>query len=588
MSCCLFSYLLYILVENKQSAEPSCEDTKCATRSTPSVTTVSPWTSVIAQSRSIPSSLLLTDRPLIILSDSMFARCLAQGNVPGNSYPPMSLLSHPPEITVLPDEPYKVQQLCLPPVPPVTVSTDEAVPNPLIVTPERDAVQSGGCSEVCVIPDSPSCSNIPDTDVQNTLKPPDAGTGFGEEIINALATSIVSLSKQETNDLLSNPEPVEMLATPVTEHKSKPLFGCTSQLNLPTVSQSCFQNPFVDFVAEKEQLLEDSDSELEIHIPSLQYNEDIAQNNSNSGSIDQEQCVESSPPMNETADCGPNTDESRKKSDQVEQCEEPLAKRQKMEITEPVEDSVIPLSVPLSEFQPGLPIVRMDVIDKNNEVTQCEAIHMNDISTLPMMIEPALPYPQEPTECVDDGLDTVEAALPIECAREHALIPNLPRCAQQDDLDSDDSDDEEEDETAAIVIIGNLPDHSSPVQTYDMTPSPQQTSLSPVLEYQVVPNVLPLDSSFSSLYPDEQDDKLEQKTTSLDGVNIENMDNTSVIEFVLERMESQQSKTTQTTQTVRLIDLSDDDDKSMKVDSKRQNCFSFRHNVNTGMSCSFA
>ncbi len=508
----------------------------------------------------------------------------------------MNLLSRPPEIAELPVA--NERQLCLPSVRHGTLTNID--PTFSVSTGLEDDNVLGGCkSEVCVIPDSPVLSvPVPDDKLSKSAN------GYGEAIMNAFTNSIVSLSKQ---DQPSNSKFIKTFAVQ-KEQGMTPFFNFSSKLTLPSLPQKHNQNPLIEFVAEKEQLLEDSDNELEV--PTLLNNEECEQNNSHSPFIEQGHCLKSSPILNATPDSDTNTDESDSKIEQVERCEEPVAKKQKLETTECVKDvplfrepqtsrtaleidvnkeiptrpttmnQELPLPPPANNQEPMFPSTSIDqerillptTIDKEPALPPTTAIDQEPVSKS---------FPREPTEMADDGIETTEAALPTECARLHSYHPNLPQHPQHN-LDYDSSDD---DGGGAQAIVRPIQQNEPPFpeQAHEMSPSPQLTSFSPVLEYQVVPNVLPMDSSFSSksLYPDEQSDKLEQKETAFGSVDSdsENMEHASVLAFALERMECQQNKITQ---TVCPSPPSDDDSRSVRVVSKQQqNCFSFRQTAGT-------
>ena len=57
-----------------------------------------------------------------------------------------------------------------------------------------------------------------------------------------------------------------------------------------------------------------------------------------------------------------------------------------------------------------------------------------------------LVYPHEVKEEASDGSDTVDQMLPTECAREHAMMPNFVRCANEGHQPDDDRDEPDEDE----------------------------------------------------------------------------------------------------------------------------------------------
>ncbi len=606
--------------------EPSCEATKCATISTSSVTTVNPLNSVIIPSHGVSSSLLLTNRPLIILSDSMLASCLAQSSLPRNLYSSMNLLSHPPEVTELP--PAIDRQLCLPSVGYGRTITTIDSTLPVLTGLEDPKLLSEGNSEVCVIPDSPpvsSVTTVPSTDKEEIALSENT-SNYGEAIMNALTTSIVSLSKQNP------PCDSKMIETfqAQKEPEKIPFFNlCHSKLMMPNVLHKYNQNMLVEFVAEKEQLLEDSDNELEVS--PLLDNEKCEQNNGHSPCIEEEHCIQSSPILNATRVRDENQSDSDNKT---EICEEPSAKKRKLETNELILQSdygkpiLNQASIDINEIISTLP-VRVDqetflpptIVSKktllppstvgqepevslsliNHEPGMCSmtinqesaplSTKIDQEATLPSMttdsISVLLPtvneqailpksFPREPTEMANDGLETTNAALPTECAQEHPFHPNVPYHPQHD---YDSSDDDEENAQPVVRPFVNEP--AFPEQAHEMSPSSQQTSFSPVLEYQVVPDVSPLDSSFlsKSLYLDEQDNKMKTKEPASGDMDSDS-EHASVLAFALQRLD-QQNKTTQ---TVCPSPPSDDDSRSVRGVSKQQNYF-FRQNTGIYIMC---
>lgn len=167
-------------------------------------------------------------------------------------------------------------------------------------------------------------------------------------------------------------------------------------------------------------------------------------------------------------------------------------------------------------------------------------------------------YPREPFEGADDGIDTVDQALPTEHARLHALVPNLAKCAREVEQESDNDRDDEGEVGQAVGEPGVLPDqdHQSQAEQGGYTDYPDdsttdypQTELAGqfVSEHQIVPDEISLDSSFSSksMFADELKDKSLSKTSvslqTLDDVDIENMDDTTVLSLALESIESRRS-----------------------------------------------
>ena len=168
-------------------------------------------------------------------------------------------------------------------------------------------------------------------------------------------------------------------------------------------------------------------------------------------------------------------------------------------------------------------------------------------------------YPCEPFEGADDGIDTINQALPTECARLHALVPNLAKCAREVEQESE--NDDSDDEAGVGQVVGEpgvLPadDHQSQAEeggctdyADDNTTVYHQTELAGqfISEHQIVPDQVSLDSSFSSksMFADELKDKPLPETSvslqTLDEIDIENIDDTTVLSLALESIESRRS-----------------------------------------------
>lgn len=73
-----------------------------------------------------------------------------------------------------------------------------------------------------------------------------------------------------------------------------------------------------------------------------------------------------------------------------------------------------------------------------------------------------LDHPHDPYECMDDGLDTVYQAVPTECAREHAHMPN-PLC--RDNEGSGESHDDSEEGGGGGDTVQQVPEEASHNET---------------------------------------------------------------------------------------------------------------------------
>lgn len=146
------------------------------------------------------------------------------------------------------------------------------------------------------------------------------------------------------------------------------------------------------------------------------------------------------------------------------------------EILSPASDSEVSsreMQVPQESF-PSKRIVsphekqREEVDFDENSSTNERAIHhavVEQQETTPDVVQPdavqhphgstSLPSdcPHQPHEHADDGMDTVDQALPTESARQHPLVPNPVPCGRETENydDDDDSNDSEENGAGALV-----------------------------------------------------------------------------------------------------------------------------------------
>ena len=500
--------------------------------------------------------------------------------------------------------------------------------------------------EVLVIPDSPQYGSPCDRDVadkesvsqttvikdQGSLPPGEMGKEeepkvcHGENILNTLASSILSLSKESSAKHTALPQ-LE-LVKPKLSSPAKLRFNLSSHLDLEPLPVPLNTNSLTQIQClstEKEDLAEDSDEELEMPIlsndetilsaykttsstqeqsgshvlegegSSVSRAESAAIRDSDSklkaechnvkqdeahrsNSVEQSEIAQGQ----ETSDPQQNTATPRQNdvcttitvtdtAVEGDQCKEPSAKRRKVEDTEPL-TTLLHNQSSTSSTDDHLPHICSH--SSNNELLQIERIDCQETSSLLSSSRDAslpstpLHFPQEPSDLADDGLSTVGQALPMECAREHALIPNLPRCAQQQRQNSDSGDSEDEGEGSLPIV--DLPEQArlSNERHHELTLDDHKTSLTveSALEHQIVPD-LSLDPSFSSkpFYLEEQKEKEKTETngslmTALEDENFESMDDSSaVLDFALKAIESR-NKTTQT--APRSVDLCDVDDQS--------------------------
>ena len=71
-------------------------------------------------------------------------------------------------------------------------------------------------------------------------------------------------------------------------------------------------------------------------------------------------------------------------------------------------------------------------------------LEQNNATSCYLFEQGQLEYPHEPSDNADDGLDTAYQAVPTECAREHALVPNMVPCRNEAG-DTDDGRDHHDD-----------------------------------------------------------------------------------------------------------------------------------------------
>ena len=102
-----------------------------------------------------------------------------------------------------------------------------------------------------------------------------------------------------------------------------------------------------------------------------------------------------------------------------------------------VPDVPLPLTKPLTV--PDVPLL----LAKPLEVSQPaeKSSPSRNVSDNSIKLE----CPHEPVDVASDGVDTVDQMLPTESAREHAMVPNVVRCASEDDQSNNDRDEPNDD-----------------------------------------------------------------------------------------------------------------------------------------------
>ncbi len=171
---------------------------------------------------------------------------------------------------------------------------------------------------------------------------------------------------------------------------------------------------------------------------------------------------------------------------------------------------------------------------------------------------PSLGYPREVPEDADDGSATVNQALPLEGAREHAMVPRLVSC--KEDGRGDGSSDEE----GGMGTGDNQ--HPPPIEKLDkQSPSqplpacksepicqtvdrqrPLQSHFSPVptqTSQQVVPDAL-LETSFppQTLYEEEELSKSVPCVPSLEAIDVDALDGPTVLCMAMAAVGSRKRK----------------------------------------------
>ena len=111
-----------------------------------------------------------------------------------------------------------------------------------------------------------------------------------------------------------------------------------------------------------------------------------------------------------------------------------------------------------------------------------------------LVVHRATQCPSDREEEADDGRGTLLQALPRECAREHALVPNIPPCRIQDNQsDTSDGDDRSDDEGQgplgdAVLKVAPVSGHASP-QTTPTRHAPRPQTL--LIKHTSPPQTLP-------------------------------------------------------------------------------------------------
>lgn len=200
-------------------------------------------------------------------------------------------------------------------------------------------------------------------------------------------------------------------------------------------------------------------------------------------------------------------------------------------------------------------------------------------------------YPHQPSDSADDGQDTMYQAVPTECARDHALVPNMVPCGNESENRSsrDDHDDtsggnelevpvdqqilgnnrqtSQDDGQMAVSEVPYLDEQEEHLSSQEMSqvpkatlslteasPSPMYTVLTSEHSTEAAPSLLtldhhqlvpddPLNSSFTihSLYEQPESVK-EQKSDSklcsnLEDADIDELDGPTVVAMALESIE---------------------------------------------------
>ena len=255
------------------------------------------------------------------------------------------------------------------------------------------------------------------------------------------------------------------------------------QLQLPVQKSSSVRvSPLIMTCYEesKEQLvLDDSDSELEMpeysRSASCTPQHSAEQSTSESGTEDQvhDSSIDIPPPKEEIPDA-----------------DIPLPKRAKMAETSTTDSDTPAISEyhctltgsgENQDLDPHSPIAKesstvvtessenfgQTVPNKSPLFADCEPLEAAEPTKISSTLASTVPdhsfkleCPHEPEDVANDGKDTIDQILPMESSREHAMVPNLVRCADSNQLNND-RDDPGDDSTHLKAYASAVDLHSS-------------------------------------------------------------------------------------------------------------------------------
>ena len=210
-----------------------------------------------------------------------------------------------------------------------------------------------------------------------------------------------------------------------------------------------------------------------------------------------------------------------------------------------------------------------------------------------------LECPHEPVDVASDGVDTVDQMLPTESAREHAMVPNVVRCASEDDQSNNDRDEPNDDSDDAdggscarlkawtptlrhshqdqqvnlidecvpgqtaveLKMVDNIDEYSSPREIHISTSSTDMSAKTPsgvytsalvpttiesaqlYIEHQIVPEESFNNTSLSSqsLYTDFHEKNEKCYPVLQDETDLEEMDNSMVSDMLLKSVETRET-----------------------------------------------
>ena len=317
-------------------------------------------------------------------------------------------------------------------------------------------------------------------------------------IIEFGATSLPKLDPMPNNDESANsttnmppqnPSANDPLSLEVESVNKAPNL---EQLQLPVQKSSSMRvSPLIMSCYEesKEQLvLDDSDSELEMpecsKSASCTPQQNAEQTNVSKNGIDQigDSSINTLQPKEETLDADgpppkrvkmadtPTTDSDTPGISDYHHSPTDSSENQDDAPHKPiVEDSSTVVADPREKFGQTVP-------NESPLFADCEPLEATEPTKISSTLAATLPdhslkldCPHAPADVqVSDGKDTVDQMLPMESAREHAMVPNLARCANDNRLDDDrdEPNDNGSGSTHFKVYVPTVDQHSSHLESF--------------------------------------------------------------------------------------------------------------------------